>query len=149
MAVLKEPVDTALGIEDAFAFIADFSNAANGIRGGQSAQVGAARLAVGALPARGPAGREREADGLHDHPTGCAASRGAARRGLRDLRRRRHPVRGRGTGATILYTADIRLRGVLRFLRPFAGARSASARDAAMACTSKSVPPLDTARATA
>ena len=133
MAILRERIETALPLDDAFAFVADFANSAQWDPGVASAERTDA----------GPRG-------------GGASYRLGIRRGDRvvpmDYRvtafepLRRVVLAGRGsgvdaedeivfeatpTGTRIDYTADIRLRGVMRLATPFAGGALARiARDA-------------------
>ena len=123
MAVLNERVDTGLGIEDTFAFIADFSNAAKWDPGvATSVQVGEGPVRVGARYRLGVrlAGRVAPMDytitRLETPRRVVLSGAGSGVEAVDDIR-----FEPAGTGTTIHYTADIRLRGLLRLFEPFAG----------------------------
>lgn len=123
MAVLRERIDTALGIEDAFAFVADFANASKWDPGvATSEQVGSGPVRVGARYKLGVrmAGRVAPMDYTItelDAPRRVVlAGEGSGVSAIDDI-----TFEASGTGTTIRYTADIRLRGLMRLLTPFAG----------------------------
>jgi carbon monoxide dehydrogenase subunit G len=123
MAVLRERIDTALGIEDAFAFVADFANAAQWDPGvATSEQVGTGPIRVGARYRLGVrmGGRVARMDYTItrlDAPTRVVLTgEGSGVHAIDDI-----SFEPAGNGTTIRYTADIQLRGVMRLLTPFAG----------------------------
>jgi carbon monoxide dehydrogenase subunit G len=123
MAVLRERIDTALGIEDAFAFVADFANAAKWDPGvATSEQVGAGPIRVGARYRLGVrmGGRIAQMDytitQLEAPKRVVLTGEGSGVAAVDDI-----AFEAAGTGTTIRYTADIQLRGLMRLLTPFAG----------------------------
>ena len=123
MAVLRERIDTALGIADAFAFVADFANAARWDPGvATSEQIGAGPVQVGARYLLGVRLGSRVTPMEYtitqlDRPRRVVLTgegRGIA--AVDDI-----SFEPAGTGTTIAYIADIRLRGFMRLLAPFAG----------------------------
>ena len=96
MAILREQIETALPLDEAFAFVADFR---------QRRAVGPGRRHVGAdepgarrgrrpLPPRRAAPRQGRPHGLRDHRLRTLPARRARGRGVRRGGRGRHPVRG-------------------------------------------------------
>ena len=133
MAILRERIETALPLDDAFAFVADFANSAQWDPGvASAARTAAAPLGVGASFRLGIRRGDRVA------PMDYRVT------AFEPLRRVVLAGRGSGvdaedeivfeatpTGTRIDYTADIRLRGVMRLATPFAGGALARiARDA-------------------
>jgi carbon monoxide dehydrogenase subunit G len=133
MAILRERIETVLPLDDAFAFVADFANSAHWDPGVASAE----RMDAGPL---GVGARYR----LGIRIGGRVAPMDYLVTAFEPLRRVVLAGRGSGvdaedeivfeatpTGTRIDYTADIRLRGVMRLATPFAaGAHARIARDA-------------------
>jgi carbon monoxide dehydrogenase subunit G len=133
MAILRERIETVLPLDDAFAFVADFANSAHWDPGVASAE----RMDAGPL---GVGARYR----LGIRIGGRVAPMDYLVTAFEPLRRVVLAGRGSGvdaedeivfeatpTGTRIDYTADIRLRGVMRLATPFAaGALARIARDA-------------------
>jgi carbon monoxide dehydrogenase subunit G len=133
MAILRERIETVLPLDDAFAFVADFANSAHWDPGVASAE----RMDAGLL---GVGARYR----LGIRIGGRVAPMDYLVTAFEPLRRVVLAGRGSGvdaedeivfeatpTGTRIDYTADIRLRGVMRLATPFAaGALARIARDA-------------------
>jgi carbon monoxide dehydrogenase subunit G len=133
MAILRERIETVLPLDDAFAFVADFANSAHWDPGVASAE----RRDAGPL---GVGARYR----LGIRIGGRVAPMDYLVTAFEPLRRVVLAGRGSGvdaedeivfeatpTGTRIDYTADIRLRGVMRLATPFAaGALARIARDA-------------------
>lgn len=133
MAILRERIETVLPLDDAFAFVADFANSAHWDPGVASAE----RMDAGPL---GVGARYR----LGIRIGGRVAPMDYLVTAFDPLRRVVLAGRGSGvdaedeivfeatpTGTRIDYTADIRLRGVMRLATPFAaGALARIARDA-------------------
>jgi carbon monoxide dehydrogenase subunit G len=124
MAVLREQIDTALELDDAFAFVADFANAAQwdpGVAASEALDGGPLR--VGARYLLGVRMGGRVAPMTYtitqlDPPRRVVlAGEGAGVRAIDDI-----SFEATGSGTRISYVADIRLTGVLRLLAPFAGA---------------------------
>jgi carbon monoxide dehydrogenase subunit G len=133
MTILRERIETSLPIDDAFAFVADFANSAQWDPGVASAErIDAGPLGVGA--------RYR----LGVRMGGRVAPMDYRVTVFEPLRRVVLVGTGSGveaedeivfeatpTGTGIDYTADIRLRGLMRLATPFAGGALARiARDA-------------------
>ena len=127
MTTLHERIETALPIDDAFAFVADFANAAHWDPGVATLRPARPRARRGRRPVS--TGRS---DGRPGRARWTTWSRPSSRRARVVLDR----ARARGvaavddirfettpTGTRIDYTADIRLRGLLRLAAPFAGRR--------------------------
>jgi carbon monoxide dehydrogenase subunit G len=123
MAVLKERIETNLDIDDAFAFIADFSNSANwdpGVASSERLDPGPVR--VGSRYRLGVRMGSRVAPMTYtvthlDAPRRVVlAGEGSGVSAIDDI-----SFEATATGTTISYVADIRLKGVLRLLAPFAG----------------------------
>jgi carbon monoxide dehydrogenase subunit G len=133
MAILRERIETALPIEEAFAFVADFATSAQWDPGVASAQ----RLDAGPL---GVGARYR----LHVRMGRRVTPMDYEVTAFEPLRRVVLAGTGSGvaaedeivfeatpTGTRIDYTADIRIRGLMRLATPFAGGALARiARDA-------------------
>ena len=124
MPVLKERIETRLPVEEAFAFVADFANAASWDPGvASSEREGPGPVAVGARYRLGVRMGSRVAPMvyavtklepprrvvLEGHGSGVAATD--------DIR-----FEAGGAGTVITYVADIQLVGWRRVLAPFAGA---------------------------
>jgi hypothetical protein len=135
VAILKERIETSLPLEPTFAFVADFANARNWDPGvASSVRVDAGPLAVGARYLLGVrmGGRvvpmEYEITRLEPGRRVVLAGHGSGVVAVDDIAFEATP-----TGTIITYVADIRLRGLLRFLAPFAGGAfrriAANARD--------------------
>ena len=133
MPTLNERIDTALSRDEAFAFVADFANAQHWDPGvATSERLDAGPVALGARYRLGVRMAGRVApmeyritafDPPHRVVLDGAGSGVAA---VDDIRFEATP-----TGTRIEYTADIRLRGLLRLLAPFTGGSFARiARDA-------------------
>ena len=123
MAVLRERIDTALGIDDAFAFVADFANASLWDPGvATSEQVDSGPVRVGARYRLGVrlggriAPMEYTITQLETPRRVVLTGEGSGVAAVDDI-----AFEPAGTGTTIHYTADIRLRGLLRLFAPFAG----------------------------
>lgn len=123
MAVLRERIETALGIDDAFAFVADFANAARWDPGvATSERVGGGPVEVGARYRLGVrmGGRVTPMEYVItslDRPRRVVlAGQGSGVSAIDDI-----SFETTGAGTTIHYTADIRLHGAMRLLAPFAG----------------------------
>jgi len=123
MAVLKERIETRLGIDDAFAFVADFANAERwdpGVAtseqtGGDAPAVGA-RYRLGVRMGNRVAPMEYVITHLDSPRRVVLAGTGSGVSAIDDI-----SFEPTATGTRIEYMADIRLRGVLRLLAPFAG----------------------------
>jgi carbon monoxide dehydrogenase subunit G len=123
MAVLRERIDTTLAIDDAFAFVADFANSERWDPGvASSVRVNPGPVAVGARYRLGIRMNGRVAQMEYtithfDSPRRVVLSgSGSGVAAIDDIAFEATP-----DGTTISYVADIRLRGVLRLLAPFAG----------------------------
>lgn len=123
MAVLKERIDTRLEIDDAFAFIADFANSAQWDPGtATSARLDDGPIRVGSRFALGVRMGGRIAPMTYtithlDTPRRVVlAGEGSGVSAIDDI-----SFESAGGRTAISYTADIRLRGALRLLAPFAG----------------------------
>jgi carbon monoxide dehydrogenase subunit G len=123
MAVLRERIETRLGIEDAFAFVADFANAAKWDPGvATSERIGDGALAVGSRFRLGVRMGGRVVPMEYtitrlDAPSRVVLSgEGSSVIAVDDI-----AFEASGTGTTIDYVADIRLRGLMWLLTPFAG----------------------------
>lgn len=123
MAVLKERIDTALGIEEAFAFIADFVTSAQWDPGVASAErIDSGPVKVGSRYRLGVrvGGRVTPMEYTITHLEAprrvVLAGEGSGVVAVDDI-----GFEPAGTGTTISYTADIRLRGLMALLSPFAG----------------------------
>jgi carbon monoxide dehydrogenase subunit G len=123
MAVLRERIETRLGIDDAFAFVADFANSASWDPGvATSERVDDGPLRVGARYLLGVRMNGRVVPMTYsithlDRPNRVVlAGDGSGVTAVDDI-----SFEAAGGGTAISYVADIRLRGVLRLLAPFAG----------------------------
>lgn len=133
MAILREQINTALPLDRAFAFIADFANAAQWDPGvATSERSGTGPVGVGARYRLGV--RLRGKVSPMDYViTGFEPSRrvvvtgtGSGVEAVDDIR-----FEATETGTRIDYMADIRLKGLMRLAAPFAGGAYAKvARDA-------------------
>ena len=133
MAILREQINTALPLDRAFAFIADFANAAQWDPGvATSERSGTGPVGVGARYRLGV--RLRGKVSPMDYViTGFEPSRrvvvtgtGSGVEAVDDIR-----FEATETGTRIDYMADIRLKGLMRLAAPFAGGAFAKvARDA-------------------
>ncbi len=123
MAVLRERIETALGIEAAFAFVADFANSERWDPGVASsvrlddgpAKVGA-RYQLGVRMGSRVAQMEYEITRLEAPHRVVLTGRGSGVRAVDDISFSTTP-----TGPRIDYVADIRLQGLLGLLSPFVG----------------------------
>ena len=123
MAVLKERIDTSLDIEDAFDFIADFANSAKWDPGtatseaqdGGGPRVGA-RYLLGVKMGGRVAPMTYTITQLDRPHRVVLAGEGSSVSAVDDI-----SFAPSASGTTIEYVADIRLKGVLRLLTPFAG----------------------------
>ena len=123
MAVLKERIDTRLDIDDAFAFVADFSNSAHwdpGVASSERLDDGPLRVGARYLLGVRMGGRITPMTytiTLLDRPNRVVlAGEGSGVSAVDDI-----SFETAGSGTAVSYTADIRLRGILRLLAPFAG----------------------------
>ena len=123
MTTLHERIDTALPLQDAFDFIADFSNAATWDPGVATAvRLDSGPIRVGSRVRLGVrmAGRVAPMDYVITtwQPPNRVVLTGAGSgvAAVDDIRFETTP-----TGTRIDYSADIRLRGLLRLAAPFAG----------------------------
>lgn len=123
MPRLHETLDTRLPIDDTFAFVADFANASRWDPGVvRSERIDTGPLAVGAryrLDVRMRGGvrpMEYRVTTLEPSRRVVLAGEGSGVEAVDDIRLERL-----GDGTRIDYVADIRLRGWMRILEPFAG----------------------------
>ena len=123
MAVIREQIDTALGIGEAYAFVADFANAERWDPGvASSARLDVGPLGVGARYRLGirmggrVAPMEYEITLLEAPRRVVLEGRGSGVRAVDDITFSATP-----SGTRIDYVAEIRLQGLLRLLAPFAG----------------------------
>jgi dehydrogenase/reductase SDR family member 12 len=124
MAVLRERIETSLGIDDAFAFVGDFANAERWDPGvASSVRVDEGALRVGASYRLGVRVGGRVSPMTYtvtqlDPPRRVVLEgEGAGVKAIDDIRFASNPA----GGTTIDYTADIRLVGIRRLLAPLAG----------------------------
>lgn len=133
MAILRERIETSLAIDDAFAFVADFANAAQWDPGVASAErIDAGPLGVGARYRLGIRMGGRVAP-MDYRVTAFEPLRRVVLAGTGSGVEAEDEIafEATGTGTRIDYTADIRLRGLMRLATPFAGGALARiARDA-------------------
>jgi carbon monoxide dehydrogenase subunit G len=124
MTRLHEVIQTDLAVDDAFAFVADFTNASRwdpGVR--SSERVGAGPTGVGARYRLGVAMGGRTAPMEYEIVEYRAPERVVLRgSGSGIVAVDTIEFRSTGSGTRIEYTADIRLGGVLRLAQPFLGA---------------------------
>ena len=123
MAVLHERIESQLGIDEAFAFVADFANAERWDPGvASSVRVDEGPVRVGATYKLGVrmggrvAPMEYEITRLEAPRRVVLAGRGSGVRAVDDISFTTTP-----SGTRIDYVADIQLQGLLRVLAPFAG----------------------------
>jgi dehydrogenase/reductase SDR family member 12 len=123
MAVLRERIETRLGIDEAFAFVADFGNAAGWDPGvatserldGPAPRVGA-RYRLGVRMGGRVVPMEYEITRLDVPGRVVLRGHGSGVKAVDDIAFSATP-----SGTRIDYVADIRLQGLLRLLAPFAG----------------------------
>lgn len=123
MAVLREQIETRLGIDEAFDFVADFANAARwdpGVASSDRIDDGPARLGaryrLGIRMGGRIAPMEYEITRLDVPRRVVLHGTGSGVDAVDDIRFEATP-----DGTRIEYVADIRLQGALRLLAPFAG----------------------------
>ena len=123
MAVLRERIDARLGIDEAFAFVADFANAerwdpgvASSVRLDDGPVRVGARYLLGVRMGGRVASMEYEITKLEAPHRVVLTGSGSGVRAVDDIAFTATP-----SGTRIDYVADIRLQGVLRLLAPFAG----------------------------
>jgi len=123
MAVLRERIETTLGINEAFAFVADFANASRwdpGVATSFRQDDGPVRVGAKYLLGIRMGGRvapmEYEITTLEAPDRVVLTGRGSGVEAVDDIAFRATP-----TGTAIDYVADIRLVGLGRLLAPFAG----------------------------
>jgi hypothetical protein len=123
MAVLHERIESRLGIDEAFAFVADFANAerwdpgvASSVRLDEGPVGVGARYRLGIRMGGRVAPMEYEITGFEAPKRVVLAGRGSGVRAVDDISFAPTPA-----GTRIDYVADIRLQGLLRVLAPFAG----------------------------
>lgn len=122
MAILRERIETPLGIDDAFEFVADFANAARWDPGvASSARIDDGPLRVGARFRLGirmggrVAPMEYEITRLESPNRVVLTGHGSGVRAVDDI-----SFTSTASGTRIDYVADIRLQGLLRLLGPLA-----------------------------
>lgn len=133
MGILRERIETSLPVDDAFAFVADFGNSAQWDPGVASAErLDAGPLGVGARYRLGirmgsrVAPMDYEVIVFEPLRRVVLAGTGSGVEAEDEILFEATP-----TGTRIDYTADIRLRGLMRLATPFAaGALARIARDA-------------------
>jgi carbon monoxide dehydrogenase subunit G len=133
MAILREQINTALPLDQAFAFVADFANAERWDPGvATSARVNPGPVEVGARYRLGVRMNGRvspmdyEITVLEPSSRVVLTGTGSGVQAVDDIR-----FEATATGTRIDYTADIRLTGLMRLAGPFAGGAFAKiARDA-------------------
>jgi carbon monoxide dehydrogenase subunit G len=125
MPRLHETIDTALPMEAAFAFVADFANASRWDPGvATSERIDDGPVAVGARYRLGIRNRGRvvpmeyRVTAFEPARRVVLAGRGS---GIDAVDEIRFEARADGTGTHIDYTADIRLLGWMRLAQPFVG----------------------------
>jgi carbon monoxide dehydrogenase subunit G len=123
MAILRERIDTSLPLADAFAFVADFANSATWDPGVASAErIDDGPLGVGARYRLGVrmggriAPMDYEVTAFEPLRRVVLAGRGSSVDAEDEI-----VFEATSTGTRIDYTADIRLRGLMRLATPFAG----------------------------
>ncbi len=123
MAILRVQIDTSLPLDQAFAFVADFANAQRwdpGVATSERANDGP--VGVGARYRLGIRMRGKVAPMDYEITTYEPSRRvvltgtGSGVEAVDDIR-----FEATATGTRIDYTADIRLRGLMRLATPFAG----------------------------
>ncbi|MEW6224765.1 MAG: SRPBCC family protein [Chloroflexota bacterium] len=133
MATLRERIDTALPIDQAFAFVADFANAAcwePGVASSERTNPGpvglGARYRLGVRMRGRVSPMDYEITAYEPDRRVVLTGTGPGVAAVDDIRFEATP-----TGTRIDYIADIRLNGPMRLLAPFAGGAFARiARDA-------------------
>ncbi len=133
MTVLHELIETSLGPDEAFAFVADFANASHWDPGvASSERIGDGPVDVGARYRLGVriggrvAPMTYEVTHLEPGRRVVLEGSGSGVAAVDDIR-----FAPSGAGTRIDYTAEIRLRGLMRLATPFAGGAFARiARDA-------------------
>jgi carbon monoxide dehydrogenase subunit G len=122
MAVLRERIDSRLGREDAFAFIADFANAerwdpgvASSVRVGDGPVGVGTRYRLGIRMGGRVAPMEYEITTFQPPHRVVLAGRGSGVTAVDEI-----SFNATATGSAIDYVADIRLGGPMRLLEPFA-----------------------------
>ena len=123
MAVLREQIESPIGIDAAFAFVADFANAeqwdpgvASSVRLDDGQVRVGARYRLGVRMGGRVARMEYEIIRLEAPNRVVLAGRGSGVHAVDDISFTATP-----SGTRIDYVADIRLHGLLRLLAPFAG----------------------------
>ena len=135
MAVLRERIDTALDLERAFAFVADFANSQAwdpGVASSTRINPGpvdiGARYQLGVRMGGRVAPMEYAITRFEPNRRVVLEGHGSNVEAVDDI-----GFEATATGTTITYLADIRLRGLMRLLAPFAGGAfrkiAANARD--------------------
>lgn len=133
MTILREQIETALPLEQAFAFVADFANAQRWDPGVATAErtnggpVGVgARYRLDVRMSGRVAPMEYEITAFEPSRRVVLTGTGSGVEAVDDIR-----FEATGSGTRIDYVADIRLRGLMRLAAPFAGGSFARiARDA-------------------
>jgi len=133
MAMLREQIETSLPLDQAFAFVADFSNAAQwdpGVASSERSNEGpvgiGARYRLGVRQRGRTVPMEYEIIVFEPSRRVVLKGTGSGVAAVDDIR-----FEAAGTGTRIDYIADIRLRGLMRLAAPFAGSAFARiARDA-------------------
>ena len=133
MPVLREQITTSLPIEDAFAFVADFSNARlwdPGVATSERSTDGptglGSRYRLGVRMRGNVVPMDYEISTFEAPTTVVLTGEGSSVQAVDEIRFEATPG-----GTRIDYMADIRLRGLLRFAEPFlAGAFAKIGRDA-------------------
>ena len=123
MAVLREQIESALGIDEAFAFVADFANSerwdpgvASSVRLDDGPVRVGARYRLGVRMGSRVATMEYEITRLEAPHRVVLEGRGSGVSATDDITFTATPA-----GTRIDYVADIRLQGLLRLFSPFAG----------------------------
>lgn len=123
MAILRVQIDTSLPLDQAFAFVADFANAQRWDPGvATSERTNDGPVGVGARYRLGIRMRGKVAPMDYEITTYEPSRRvvltgtGSGVEAVDDIR-----FEATATGTRIDYTADIRLRGLMRLATPFAG----------------------------
>ena len=133
MTTFRERIETALPLQDAFDFVADFSNAEQwdpGVASSEALDAGpvreGTRFKLGVRMGGRVAPMEYAVTTWEPPHRVVLTGSGSGVAAVDDIRFETTPA-----GTRIDYTADIRLRGLLRLLAPFAGGSFARiARDA-------------------
>lgn len=123
MAILKERIETRLGIDEAFAFVSDFANAqlwdpgvASSVRIDPGPVAVGARYRLGVRMGGRVAPMEYVITRLEPGRRVVLEGRGSGVKAVDEISFEPAP-----TGTTITYVADIRLTGLMGLLAPFAG----------------------------